>query len=172
MIYTNLKNKMYLYIMEQLIDLIGEDCMDIIFYYKKEFERIEYNHKQIETCIYEEFDRDAFEDFFNNKFMNTDVEILEKRYYLDNFTVNDFKNYCNDEIFFMKTSFKFKIKSNDDFVSDYFQIKLQNIKQNYLQKLKIKYIYKASEFNLCIYLGDFTEDQLEQLYTCISIDFY
>lgn len=153
--------------MDKLHSIIGPDCIDIIMDYKKEFERIEYNHKQIEKCIFEEFDKDIFKQIDNGS------TNFIKEHYLNDFSINDFQNYSIDENFFMNTTLKFTIVGNIyyDRAEDSLQINLENINSSYLKNLNVEYIYKLNDFNLCLYLGTFRQNQIEELYINIARDF-
>jgi len=159
--------------MEALHTLIGPDCMDIILDYKKEFERIENNYKQIDDCIFEEFNTAKFEEIFDKQNYVTESEKLERRYSLEDFSIKEFINYYEDEKCFMSITIKITIQglSMHDFADDYVPLKIKNIKTNYMKKQKIKYIYKTNNFDLCLYLGIYKEYQLGTLYENIALEY-
>ena len=154
--------------MEELHNLIGTDCMNIILDYKKEFERIEHNYKLIDNCIFEEFDKDLFEEIFDNK----EYERLEKfkhKHYLNNMTFGEFKDYYLQENYFHEITFKFSINGITD---DYFKTDIKKIKSHFMRNLKIEYIYKLGSFDICLFLGNYKSHQLETLYENIANDIY
>ena len=145
--------------MEKIINIIGDDCWNIIMYYKNEFERIEKNEKNIDDCIFED-DKTFFEPI-----LNSDNTIIENRYHFNNITIDEFKRYYLSQNYILATTFKFTINNQG---SDYISLVLHNIKSEYLKNLKISYIYKLNAFKLCIFIRDFKEHELNQLYEEIA----
>lgn len=146
------------------MNIIGKDCENIILKYKKELEIIDFNEKQVDNCFFGEFDNNLFDDIFSDiNFMGRMNEI-EKRYYLNNYTVGQFQEYYLKNSYFMKITFKFLIENQTE---DYFQINIKCI-NNFFKNLKISYIYKLNSFNICIYLSNFKEEGLHELYNNIT----
>lgn len=147
------------------MDLIGKDCEDIIYDYKKEFERVEYNQKQVDNCIFEEVDLEIFNNFeyFNDIFFIENK--LEKRFFFNFYTIKEFKEYYLNKKYFMKIGFKFLIENQNE---DYFKMDIKSIDSNFLNNLPIYYIYKLNNFNICLHLGNFKEDKLHELYENIA----
>jgi hypothetical protein len=150
------------------MNLIGKDCEKIIMVYKKEFERVEYNQKQIDNCIFEEFDLEMFNHFeyFNDIFYIESK--LEKKFFLSEYTIEEFKEYYLNKKYFMKISFKFLIENEAE---DYFKINLKSLESNFLKNLSIYYIYKLNNFNICLHLGNFNQGRLHELYENIAINY-
>ena len=117
--------------MEKFISMIGPDCWDIIIYYKNEFERIEKNKKTIDSCIFEQFDRDILETI-----VNTDNTITESRYHLNEMTIKEFGEYYLTQRYILTITFKFTIMNQ---VEDYITLSLHNIDSKYLDNLRISY---------------------------------
>jgi len=155
--------------MEALHDLIGTDCLNIILDYKEEFERIEYNHKAIDNCIFEEVDKTLFEEVFDNENYGIKSQELEKRYYLNDITIGEFQEYYLSQEYIQVVTFKLSIMGESD---DYFQADIKKIKSDFMKDIKIKYIYKLNTFEVCLFLGIYQEHQLERLYECIAYDVY
>lgn len=155
--------------MEYLHTLIGIDCLNIILNYKNEFERIEYNHKSIDNCIFEEHNKKLLKRLFvqNVKFEWTTK--YPRKYYLNNMSLGEFKKYYIEQNYIQAVTFKFSINNEID---DYFQGKIRNIKSQYMKNIKIKYIYKLNTFELCLFLGMYQGEQLVKLYEHIAYDIF
>ena len=151
--------------MENIINTIGDDVWNIIINYKNEFERVEYNEKTIDICIFEEFDKMILPRILSN---NDSTRYYEDRYHFNNISIKEFKEYYLKQKYILTTSFKFSIENQ---THDYFDICLENINSEYLNNLKISYIYKLNDFKLCIFLGNFYEYQLGELYENIAKDY-
>ena len=65
----------------------------------------------------------------------------------------------------MSIGFKFLIENKTE---DYFRIDFKSIDSNFLKNLKICYIYKLNNFNICLHLGNFKENELHELYENIA----
>ena len=143
--------------------------MDIILEYKEEFERIELNHKKIDNCIFEEIDKELFEEIFDKEDYASNMHKLEKKYYLNNMTVGEFQSYYIQEQYIQKVTFKFSLMGQTD---DFFQTNIKRISSDFMKDIKIKYIYKLNTFELCLFLGTYEEDNLEELYQYIASDVY
>jgi len=141
--------------METYQNIIGPDCWNIIMYYKNEFERIEFNKKTIDNCIFED-DKTSFEPI-----LNSDNTIIENRYHFNNITIDEFKRYYLSQKYILTTTFKFTINNEG---TDHIGLVLNNIKSDYLKNLKISYIYKLNAFKLCVFIRDFKENELNKLY--------
>lgn len=155
--------------MEQLHDLIGKDCLDIILDYKKSFERVEENNRLIDDCIFEEHNKELFEKLFDMENYNEKVEQQTKRYYLNNMSIGEFKEYYTAHDYVQAVTFKFSIIGQTD---DYFQTDIKKVTSDYLNNVNIKYIYKLNTFEICLFLGEYHEQELEELYKHIAYDIY
>ena len=147
--------------MNSYINIIGDDAWNIILYYKNEFERIEHNHRTIDNCIFEEFDKSILDDIINDEYN----ENVQQRYYFKNISIREFREYYLNQGYILSTTFKFMIEEE---ASDNFDMHLDCIHSQYLSNLKISYIYKLNDFKLCIYLGNFNENDLTILYKEIA----
>lgn len=155
--------------MEVLHDLIGTDCLDIILEYKKEFEKIENNHKQIDNCIFEEYNKELFEKLFDMKNYNEKIEQHTKKYYLNDMTIGELQEYYIEQNYIQAVTFKFSIMGQTD---DYFQTDIKTISSIFMKNIKIKYIYKFNTFEICLFLGEYYKTRLEELYDNIAYDIY
>lgn len=153
--------------MEDLGDLIGKDCMDIILDYKERLEKVEYNHNSIDCCVFEEIDKEKFEKVFDLETYDENCHLLMNKYYLNDMTIGEFQDYYIENEYIQAVTFKFSIKGE---VDDYFQTRLDSIKSEYMKNIKIQYIYKLNTFEVCLFLGIYQEDQLSDLYENIAYD--
>jgi len=151
------------------MDLIGPDCIDIILEYKREFERLEYNSEAIDNCVFEEINKEEYEKVFDMEDYINSSERLIKKYSLDNMTIGEFQDYYVEQHYIQAVTFKFSIMGKTD---DYFQADIRTINSDYMKNVKIKYIYKLNTFEICLFLGDYYEGQLEELYEHIARDIW
>jgi len=153
--------------MEALEDLIGKDCIDIILDYKEQFEKVEYNHDSIDACVFEEINKEKFEKVFDLENYNIKSELLKNKYFLNDMTIGEFKDYYIEQEYIQAVTLKFSIRGE---VDDSFQTRIESIKSEYMKNIKIKYIYKLSTFEVCLFLGIYQEDELVDLYKNIAYD--
>ena len=157
--------------MNEIENIIGKDCCNIIREYKKDMEDFEENISKIENCLETKLNYQIFEVLYDDLYYGNKYTKLYHKFYLIDFTIKNLQDFFIDKgLLEIKIMVIFTVNTPEyiDFSEDYIQLDILKLNNDFLLRQNIEYIYKNRGNSFCIHLGTYKEDRLNTLYESIK----